>query len=1040
MKRFISLVITVTFLMGMLSFPAVVNAEAVIVDDRFTTPHPYTADVEKRANVTPFSGNDAGTWKILTPDSDSYPQGAEGNVMKFDGSGNGTVTYYNLPASFSGENVSFEMRFYWDQSQRFRFGFGTTLASIYLQPEGYIRNRQQKNGTGKDRDDVTKPIGAGWHQIKLETIPNSSNSDNYDSFKVYEWNGSYYTELCTYTSVYTNVNEIDSLYLGLSAGASAYIDWIKVTAEETVSPSNTLSAPNDVMWDGKIIKWSDSQSVYGYEVTLYKGNEAVRNYTVSPETKSYDFRLDLAKLQSGSYRASVTAKGTVLSTADSEPAYSDVFEYTYIPPQVLDTPQKPFWGDTVLKWSSVTNAVSYKVSLYKDGSKIKDISVLSNAYNMEMELFENGNGNYTAEVTAIGDGGDLYIDSAVSERSEEFAYVSNYDELTVFYDTFEEDNGYVLGELVGQKNGAWSRRDTSETTTGLYTIVGDAPVDTNGRASGNAIKLPASGKGASRAFSAKGTLVFDLLYYPETGSSAEFRISSATDSPNGNISFNENKIVAIGASGDMTVTESLQMNKWNEINITFKMSKGSTTYDVMTMSVNGTQYPAQIRFGCARIVTFTMRGSGVYIDNLRLGGLPDVSEPRPMATSVQIQGDDSGLLSGQYSFFSEIGSTENGSILKWYRADSQNGTYSLIPGAGETRYTMTDSDIGKWFKFEVTPIDNDGIIGETIISNPYLHRFKPMAQNVCYTDDGIKFIGSYVYVTTDNAREGSSKFRWLYCDTRDGQYIPIAGANSLSYTPNPQMRNKYIKFEVTPVTIEGTVGETSLSLSNSLTQTGAQLMQAAGALTFEMLTSQTNTNITQNLSLPGSIEGATVVWNSTDASVVSASGIVTRPQTGGNKYVTLTATLQKNGETYTKAFKLCVPSEDPYGAFVNNYVENVYLIAKGTTFRDVKNTDWFYSEIMWAVENKWFVGVSNELFNPQGLVTLRMAQIIKSRIDGKEEPLWAESPAITRAEFLKVLGIGTEILKGNENGDLMLDKTLTRAEACTILHRLERQG
>ena len=45
---------------------------------------------------------------------------------------------------------------------------------------------------------------------------------------------------------------------------------------------------------------------------------------------------------------------------------------------------------------------------------------------------------------------------------------------------------------------------------------------------------------------------------------------------------------------------------------------------------------------------------------------------------------------------------------KWKRAATSGGTYSDIAGATSATYTLTDSDVGKYVKFEVTATNQNG--------------------------------------------------------------------------------------------------------------------------------------------------------------------------------------------------------------------------------------------------------------------------------------------------------------------------------------------
>src|SRR5690606_37197429 len=62
--------------------------------------------------------------------------------------------------------------------------------------------------------------------------------------------------------------------------------------------------------------------------------------------------------------------------------------------------------------------------------------------------------------------------------------------------------------------------------------------------------------------------------------------------------------------------------------------------------------------------------------------------------------------------------------------------------------------------------------------------------------------------------------------------------------------------------------------------------------------------VTGNLTLVTEIEGATVSWASSNTAIITAAGVVTRPEADTN--VTLTATITIEGETITQTFRVTV--------------------------------------------------------------------------------------------------------------------------------------
>ncbi len=92
----------------------------------------------------------------------------------------------------------------------------------------------------------------------------------------------------------------------------------------------------------------------------------------------------------------------------------------------------------------------------------------------------------------------------------------------------------------------------------------------------------------------------------------------------------------------------------------------------------------------------------------------------------------------------------------------------------------------------------------------------PVAKNVRISGTGEvddELTGQYTFSDPDEGdEEAGSIYRWLISDDREGEYTEITGANQKTYTPAEDQLDKFIKFEVTPVSNnEPTNGEPVLS-------------------------------------------------------------------------------------------------------------------------------------------------------------------------------------------------------------------------------------
>lgn len=93
---------------------------------------------------------------------------------------------------------------------------------------------------------------------------------------------------------------------------------------------------------------------------------------------------------------------------------------------------------------------------------------------------------------------------------------------------------------------------------------------------------------------------------------------------------------------------------------------------------------------------------------------------KPLAKDVSISGAVrvGSTLTGRYTYYDGDSDAEAGTTFRWLRSDTANGTYSEIAGATSDRYQLTQNDLGKYIKFEVTPkTNNEPAIGEAVISS-----------------------------------------------------------------------------------------------------------------------------------------------------------------------------------------------------------------------------------------------------------------------------------------------------------------------------------
>jgi len=107
------------------------------------------------------------------------------------------------------------------------------------------------------------------------------------------------------------------------------------------------------------------------------------------------------------------------------------------------------------------------------------------------------------------------------------------------------------------------------------------------------------------------------------------------------------------------------------------------------------------------------------------------------------------------------------------------------------------------FKISASNINGEGTTSSVItkaVASP--NQAAPTANSVLI--NGYPYIseylsGSYIYFDQNADPEGTTLFRWLSSETSNGEYSAIPGATSRNYAVTSSELNKYIKFEVTPI-------------------------------------------------------------------------------------------------------------------------------------------------------------------------------------------------------------------------------------------------
>ncbi len=202
------------------------------------------------------------------------------------------------------------------------------------------------------------------------------------------------------------------------------------------------------------------------------------------------------------------------------------------------------------------------------------------------------------------------------------------------------------------------------------------------------------------------------------------------------------------------------------------------------------------------------------------------ADAAPIATNIQVTGtpQEGQTLSASYFYIDFNNDPEGTSTFRWLNSDTPDGTYTEIAGAAALTYTLAAGDVGKYVKFEVTPVASSGtpLTGTAVLSYPSTQIVSateefPTASDVTFSGNllvNFTLTGSYTYSDNDGDAEGESTYKWYAADDAAGtNAVEIAGANALTYTLTAAEDGKHIAFEVTPVTTTGSllVGDPVLS-------------------------------------------------------------------------------------------------------------------------------------------------------------------------------------------------------------------------------------
>lgn len=176
------------------------------------------------------------------------------------------------------------------------------------------------------------------------------------------------------------------------------------------------------------------------------------------------------------------------------------------------------------------------------------------------------------------------------------------------------------------------------------------------------------------------------------------------------------------------------------------------------------------------------------------------TDPRIIEADLSGDVEEGSVLTMNYTFYQLYGDADKSEISWWY-SETKDGTYEQIEGSFGKIYIVPVEKAGGYFKVKIVPkteTDEGTAVWTNIVGAPEA----PVASEVSISGEafiGRTLTGSYNYTDFNRDAEGISTFKWLRADTENGTYSEIEGANGTTYILTEADKDKFIKFEVTPV-------------------------------------------------------------------------------------------------------------------------------------------------------------------------------------------------------------------------------------------------
>lgn len=225
--------------------------------------------------------------------------------------------------------------------------------------------------------------------------------------------------------------------------------------------------------------------------------------------------------------------------------------------------------------------------------------------------------------------------------------------------------------------------------------------------------------------------------------------------------------------------------------VTYQWTR-SETMNGAYLPINGATSKTLVLTGADKGYFFkvTATGSGAYIGSVtsRYAG-PITSAP---LTAI---GTISGTASAGSVLTAGAVTPANATVLyQWLISDINGENYLPIAGATSETYGVTNDDIGKFIKVQVT--------GTNLYSGTLLSTFsgpvlaEPIEVTAIGAINGYPQVGQTLQAGVTNPIGATVTYQWKRADSVGGPYTSISGATTSTYTTTLQDLNKYLSLTV----------------------------------------------------------------------------------------------------------------------------------------------------------------------------------------------------------------------------------------------------